>query len=129
MIGSKYLKGFDDWTKRMEKYSNPIFRFSCLVCILPYYGHLHEWRILLNRLWTHTKQIWDKCPEVFERAGKNFKKEIILFDIKILDQVDDSPYNKIYFDYEFVEDQITDILNLILKSNFEVSWDKEIIIS
>ena len=56
----------------------PIFKMSVLWNILPYYGHIHRWRRLLEKINTETKEIWDQNREQLMFIGKNFKKEIEL---------------------------------------------------
>ena len=48
----------------------PIFKFSMLCRILPYYGFLHEWRVL-QQFNTKTKAIWDDNIDAFIWSGKN----------------------------------------------------------
>ena len=56
----------------------PIFKMSVLWNILPYYGHIHRWRRLLEKINTETKEIWDQNREQLKYVGKKFKKEIEL---------------------------------------------------
>ena len=70
----------------MEKISAkklpPIFKMSVLWNILPYYGHLHRWRRLLEKINTKTKDIWDKNREQLMHIGRDFKREIELDKLK-----------------------------------------------
>ena len=59
-------------TKRLP----PIFKMSVLCNILPYYGHLHRWRRLLEKINTKTKDIWDQNREQLMYVGRDFKREI-----------------------------------------------------
>ena len=66
----------------MEKISTkklpPIFKMSVLWNILPYYGHIHRWRRLLEKINTETKEIWDQNREQLMYIGREFKRDIIL---------------------------------------------------
>ena len=72
----------------MEKISTkkipPIFKMSMLWNILPYYGHLHRWRRLLEMINTETKDIWDQNREQLMYTGRDFKREIELDSLKVL---------------------------------------------
>ena len=56
----------------------PIFKMSVLWNILPYYGHIHRWRRLLEKINTETKEIWDQNREQLMYIGREFKRDIIL---------------------------------------------------
>ena len=56
----------------------PIFKMSVLCNILPYYGHIHRWRRLLEKISTETKEIWDQNWEQLMYIGRDFKREIEL---------------------------------------------------
>ena len=60
----------------------PIFKMSVLWNILPYYGHIHRWRGLLEKINTETKDIWDQNREQLMHIGRDFKKEIELDRLK-----------------------------------------------
>ena len=70
----------------MEKISTkklpPIFKMSVQCNILPYYGHLHRWRRLLEKINTKTKDIWDQNREQLMYIGRDFKREIELDNLK-----------------------------------------------
>ena len=53
----------------------PIFKFSVLCKILPYYGFLHKWKIL-QKLNTKTKAIWDDNIDAFIWSGKNCRMSL-----------------------------------------------------
>ena len=65
-------------TKRLP----PIFKMSVLCNILPYYGHLHRWRRLLEKISTETKNIWDQNKEQLKYIGREFKREIEFDNLK-----------------------------------------------
>ena len=71
----------------MEKISAkklpPIFKMSVLCNILPYYGHLHRWRRLLEKINTKTKDIWDQNREQLMYIGRDFKRDIELDTFEI----------------------------------------------
>ena len=54
----------------------PIFKMSVLWNILPYYGHIHRWRRLPEKINTKTKDIWDQNREQLMYIGRDFKREI-----------------------------------------------------
>ena len=60
----------------------PIFKMSVLWNILPYYGHIHRWRRLLEKINTKTKEIWDQNREQLMYIGRDFKREIELDNLK-----------------------------------------------
>ena len=62
----EFMENFD------RKLLPSIFKFSVLWNILPYYGFLHEWRIL-QQLNTKAKAIWDDNIDAFVWSGKNYK--------------------------------------------------------
>ena len=60
----------------------PIFKMSVLWNILPYYGHLHRWRRLLEKINKKTKDIWDQNREQLMYIGRDFKRDIELDNLK-----------------------------------------------
>ena len=60
----------------------PIFKMSMLWNILPYYGYLHRWRRLLEKINSKTKDIWENYKEQLIYVGKDYKKEIELGKLK-----------------------------------------------
>ena len=54
----------------------PIFKFSDLWNILPFYGYLHKWKLLLEWLSKETQLIWENCEHEFMSKGKEFKSEL-----------------------------------------------------
>ena len=60
----------------------PIFKMSVLCNILPYYGHIHRWRRLLEKISTKTKEIWDQNREQLMYIGRDFKRDIELDKLK-----------------------------------------------
>ena len=62
-----------------------IFKFSNLSSILVYYRHLHEWKVLMERLGKLTKKLWENNIEAFIKVGENHNAPIvILYDQKKL---------------------------------------------
>ena len=66
-----------------EKKLPPIFKMSVLYNILPYYGYIHRWRRLLEKINTETKEIWDQNREQLMYIGRDFKRDIELDSFKI----------------------------------------------
>ena len=60
----------------------PIFKMSVLWNILPYYGHIHRWRRLLEKINKETKDIWDQNREQLKYIGRAFKRDIELDKLK-----------------------------------------------
>ena len=61
---------------------SPIFKMSVLWNILPFYGHIHRWRRLLEKINTETKDIWDQNREQLMYIGRDFKRDIELDKLK-----------------------------------------------
>ena len=61
----------------MEKLSSstflPLFRFSNIWMILPYYGLLDKWDNLMTSLWTVTNRTWIENFDAFIEWSKDFK--------------------------------------------------------
>ena len=53
-----------------------MFNMSAFWNIHPYYGYIHSWRRLLEKLNTETKDIWDQNREQLMYIGRDFKREI-----------------------------------------------------
>ena len=60
----------------------PIFKMSVLWNILTYYGHLHRWRRLLEKINTKTNDLWDQNREQLVYIGRDYKREIELDKLK-----------------------------------------------
>ena len=56
----------------------PIFKMTVLCNILPYYGHLHRWRWLLEKINKKTCDIWRQNREALTYLGKDFRREITI---------------------------------------------------
>ena len=83
--GSKYLTDFisnSDQKFLMEQFESKslskIFKFSNISCILGYYGHLHEWKTLMESLNTETNKTWRDNLEAFIKWGENHKSQFFL---------------------------------------------------
>ena len=50
-----------------------IFKFSWIWNILPYYGSLPKWMLIMRRLSLKTKKIWEENREAFMEAGKELR--------------------------------------------------------
>ena len=68
----------------MESISNkklpPIFKLSLLSKILPYFGHLHDWKRILESINKKTNDIWDQNKEVLKYWGRDLKLSLFLED-------------------------------------------------
>ena len=53
----------------------PIFKISVLWNILPYYGYLHKWKILMSKINSGTNEIWMDNEKTLIYLGKEFKIE------------------------------------------------------
>ena len=71
----------------MESISNkklpPIFKLSLLSKILPYFGYLHDWKMILESINKKTNDIWDQNKEVLKYLGRDLKFRIYLEDSSI----------------------------------------------
>ena len=52
----------------------PIFKLSLLSKILPYFGHLHDWKRILESINKKTNDIWDQNKEVLKYWGRDLKR-------------------------------------------------------
>ena len=66
---------------------------------------------------------------MFKRAGTDFKKDIMITNMKRMANILRKPHNKIYYDYKFEISNFDDILFIILKKDSKIIWDKEIMLS
>ena len=123
-------------TKRLP----PIFKMSMLWNILPYYGHLHRWRRLLEKINTKTKDIWDQNREQLVYIGRDFKREIELdnlyeyarhlrpnrswLDLFLLSLSYDFRYNK--FDFTILTDNLNEYEVIIIDSHDDIFKDYQI---
>ena len=66
----------------MESISNkklpPIFKLSLLSKILPYFGHLHDWKMILESINKKTNDIWDQNKEQLKYWGRDLKLSLDL---------------------------------------------------
>ena len=56
----------------------PIFKLSLLSKILPYFGHLHDWKWILESINKKTNDIWDQNKEVLKYWGRDSKLSLHL---------------------------------------------------
>ena len=60
----------------------PIFKLPLLSKILPYFGHLHDWKWILESINKKTNDIWDQNNEVLKYWGRDLKLNLHLeFDL------------------------------------------------
>ena len=60
----------------LDKQLPPIFKFSSLCNILPYYGLLYEWKRLLESICKKTKLMWSKNKQALVNLGSEYLGEI-----------------------------------------------------
>ena len=120
--------------KIITKKLPPIFKMSVLWNILPYYGHLHRWRRLLEMINTKTKDIWDQNWEQLVYIGIGFKREIELdclneysdylrpnrswFGLFSLSLSYDFRYNK--FDFTILTDNVCEDEVIVIDSHDDI---------
>ena len=51
----------------------PIFKLSLLSKILPYFGYLHDWKMILESINKKTNDIWNQNKEVLKYLGRDLK--------------------------------------------------------
>ena len=123
-----------------EKKLPPIFKMSVLWNILPYYGHIHRWRRLLEKINTKTKDIWDQNREQLMYIGRDFKREIELIkskdikenlrpnrswlDLFLLSLSDDFHDNK--FDFTILVDNLREDEVIMLDSHDDIFKDYQV---
>ena len=56
----------------------PIFGLSLLSIILPYFGYLHDWKMILESINSKTNDIWDQNKMVLKYWGRDLKLCIFL---------------------------------------------------
>ena len=56
----------------------PIFKLSLLSKILPYFGHLHDWRRILESINKKTNDIWEENNKVLKYWGRKLKLSLDL---------------------------------------------------
>ena len=64
----------------MESYYLPIYRFSVLIEILPFFDFYHKWKGTVERVWRRLKELWDENEIMFQNAGDVYKLIIDLDD-------------------------------------------------
>ena len=119
---------------------SPIFKMSVLWNIFPYYGHIHRWRRLLEKISTETKEIWDQNREQLMYIGRDFKRDLELDHSKIytnklrpnrswLDLFSLSLSNYInfnYFDFTKLIDNLSEDEVIIIDSHDDIFKDYQI---
>ena len=70
------LHALNSMEKLNRRVLPPIFKFSDLWNILPFYGYLHKWKLLLEWLSKQTQLIWENCEHEFMSKGNEFKSEL-----------------------------------------------------
>ena len=57
----------------------PIFKFSWLCNIFPYYGSLPKWMLIMKRLNSETSRIWNENKDAFIIVGKDFRNDQTIY--------------------------------------------------
>ena len=61
----------------------PIFKLSLLSKILPYFGYLHDWKMILESINKKTNDIWEENKEVLKYWGRDLKLSLHLEESSI----------------------------------------------
>ena len=90
--------------EKTKEYSLPaIFKLSVLSNLLPYFGFLHEWKIILESMNKKTKKIWEKNIEAFLYLGRDHKFKVIKYLFKSRSKFDmNIPKNSELFTFEVI---------------------------
>ena len=56
----------------------PIFKLSLLSNILPYFGYLHDWKMILESINKKTNDIWEENKEVLKYLGRDLRLSLHL---------------------------------------------------
>ena len=105
----------------------PIFRFSTLCNILPFFGTLEKWSWLLSCLSSKTKSVWEDNEQMFLYCGQNFKREIIFDLAEDFDRAREWFNSKYIFYKHFLISQ-SDLYNLKKLNIPEYGQDKVLIV-
>ena len=102
----------------MEKYSEnkqqQIFKFSNISNILMYYGFLDEWKRLMKRLSSQTRDIWNNNEDAFLNFGYS-RRRFLYVDNKIRDNFKEFSENHMLFNNLLIKtNQVIDFINEIL---------------
>ena len=104
--------------EKTKEYSLPaIFKLSVLSNLLPYFGFLHEWKIILKSMNKKTKQIWDKNIEAFMYLGREYKFKLIKYLLRSRSNFDmNIPTNPELFTFEvifscFLDSELPEVAN------------------
>ena len=90
----------------------PIFKFSELWNILPFYGTLSKWMWLLCSLNSASNKIWNDNKEMFLRWGKDYKSmRRILFKNASSADFEYLKHRFVYYDFFF--ENATDLYHII----------------
>ena len=77
-----------------------ILKFSHLSRILVFYGYLHEWKVLLERLCKLTKKLWENNLKAFIKVGENHKAQMLF---EYVSQRMDSFVSNLDYNYNFIK--------------------------
>ena len=102
----------------------PIFKLSLLSKILPYFGYLHDWKMILESINKKTNGIWDQNKEVLKYWGRDLKLSLpidsraIKFSENIQLKAELFEFQTVRFSkfHQFTEKTLSDIKELKIDS-------------
>ena len=73
----------------------------------PYYGHIHSWRRLFEKINTETKEIWNQNREQLIYIDREFKRVIgidiiLFFEENFINEIKMTKAGLIYFHYLYL---------------------------
>ena len=68
-----------------------ILNFSSMWEILPFYGYLDEWWVLMTSLWKDSNRVWNRNINAFEFRGREFIRYSQIRNLKSLKMYNDIP--------------------------------------
>ena len=118
----------------------PIFKFSSLCNILPYFGYLHEWKVTLELLWKDTALIWSNNKDALFNLGSNDQRELNLDYIRSPINLPNNPelfwystnwfcylfnniINNAYMNLQGIKHLILQFVNKLSENNFLMIYD------
>ena len=87
-----------------------VFKINLLWGILSYYGYLHEWRWVLEKMSKETKNIWEEKKYQLMTIGRKYRREI---------ELDRKMKVNSKFSVKEIERSWLDLLSLTLSVNFD----------
>ena len=75
----KYFRSIAEWSRKLIEINCSIIHTPWILSkVLPYYGTLETWYMLITRLWTRTKNIWNDNKSMFLNAGRPYTLYLFL---------------------------------------------------